>query len=270
MDLIQKLEKEALDCRRWIVNAAYDPGTHIGGSLSAIDILVALYLHALKIKPDDPDWSDRDRFILSKGHVAYALYIVMAKSGIIKFEDLKKYDKPGGYLGTHPLRKLRGVDLSTGSMGHGLSVGVGMATVGKREKRSFKVYVMLGDGELQEGSIYEAAMSASKHELDNLVAIVDRNMLQLDYTENIMPIEPLEEKWRAFGWDTQMIDGHNMEQIVEVLQNIPSKKGSPTAIIAKTVKGKGISFIENLSRSHILKFTEEERDRALAELGGTK
>ena len=270
MNLIQKLEKEALDCRRWIVNAAYDPGTHIGGSLSAIDILVALYLHALKIKPDDPDWSDRDRFILSKGHVAYALYIVMAKSGIIKFEDLKKYDKPGGYLGTHPVRKLRGVDLSTGSMGHGLSVGVGMATVGRREKRSFKVYVMLGDGELQEGSIYEAAMSASKHKLDNLVAIVDRNMLQLDYTEKIMPIEPLEEKWRAFGWDTQMIDGHNMEQIVEVLQNIPSKKGSPTAIIAKTVKGKGISFIENLSRSHILKFTEEERDRALAELGGTK
>lgn len=267
--LIGRLSAEALDCRKRIVKATHDQGIHIGGCLSCIDVLAALFLHFLRVDPKNPEWEDRDRFILSKGHVAYALYTAMAKRGIIGFDDLEYYERFGKYLGTHPSRKLRGVDLTTGSLGHGLSVGDGMAMVGKRENREFKVYVMLGDGETQEGSVYEAANSASKYELDNLVAVVDRNMLQgSDFTETVMPIEPLEEKWKAFGWATRVIDGHNMTEIVEVLESIPIQKEKPTAIIAKTVKGKGVSFLENSPRSHLTRLTDEERDRALAELGG--
>ncbi len=270
INLIKNLKSEALDCRKWIVKAAFDPGTHIGGSLSAIDILVALYLHLLKIDSKNPDWENRDRFIMSKGHVAFALYIVLAKKGLISFDDLKQYDKIGNYLSTHPSRKLSGVDFSTGSLGHGLSAGVGMAIISKRENKNFKVYVMLGDGEMQEGSNYEAAMSASKFELDNLIMILDRNKLQGTPTEDVMPIEPIEEKWKAFGWATKTIDGHNMEQIVKTLSSIPLEKNKPTAIIANTVKGKGISFIENTARSHVLQFTKKEMDDALAELGGNQ
>jgi len=268
--LIEKLNAEAIDCRRWIVRAGYDPGTQVAGSLSAIDILVALYLNFLRVDPRNPGWEDRDRFILSKGHDAYALYIVLAKRGFISFEDLKQYERLGSYLSTHPSRKLKGVDFSTGSLGHGLSAGVGMAIVSKREDRKFKVYVMIGDGEMQEGSIWEAAMSASKYELDNLVAIVDRNMLGGgdDYTEKVMPVEPLEDKWKSFGWATIVIDGHNMNEIVGALEKIPLQSKRPTAIIAKTVKGKGVSFIENQpSLAGLLHFTAEERDRALRELG---
>lgn len=267
--LIQELRNEALDSRKWIIRAAHDPGTHLGGSLSSIDILTALYHHFLRVDPKRPDWQDRDRFILSKGHVAYALYIVLAKRGFITFHDLKAYDRPGNFLGTHPSRKLAGVDLSTGSLGHGLSVGVGMGLVGKREKRSYRVYAMIGDGELQEGSIYEAAMSASKYELDNLVAIVDRNMIQVDYTEKVMPLGDIESAWRAFGWATRVIDGHDMEQIVETLGNLPAKKGRPTMIIANTIKGKGVRFMQGTPASHLVRFTKEERDRALKELEAT-
>jgi transketolase len=263
---IGELKKEALDARRWIVRAAHDPGTHLGGSLSSIDILTALYLHFLRVDPRRPNWADRDRFILSKGHVAYALYIVLAKKGFIAFDDLQHYDRPGNHLGTHPSRKLAGVDLSTGSLGHGLSVGVGMAIVGKREKRSYRVYVIIGDGELQEGSIYEAAMSASKYQLDNLIAIVDRNMIQMDYTEKVMPMGDVEPRWRAFGWATRVIDGHDMHQIVDTLGNLPLEKGKPTAIIANTIKGKGVRFIQGTPASHIVRFTKQERDRALKEL----
>jgi transketolase len=264
--LVRDLKKESLDSRKWIVRAAHDPGTHIGGSLSAIDVLTALYHHFLRVDPKRPDWPDRDRFILSKGHVAYALYIVLAKRGFITFEELKLYDRPGNFLGTHPSRKLPGVDLSTGSLGHGLSVGAGMALVGKREKKTYRVYTMVGDGELQEGSIYEAAMSASKYKLDNLVVIVDRNMIQVDYTEKIMPLGDIEPKWSAFGWATRVIDGHDMQQIVDTFGNLPAEKDKPTAIIANTIKGKGVRFIQGTPASHIVRFTEEERDRALKEL----
>jgi transketolase len=266
MNSVEDLEKEAYDCRRRIIQAGYEQETHVGGALSATDILVALYLRILRVDPRNPDWPERDRFILSKGHVAYALYVMLAKRGFISMDELRFYDRPGHYLGAHPSRKLPGVELSTGSLGHGLSVGVGLAIVGKRERRSFKVYTMIGDGEVQEGSVYEAAMSASKYRLDNLIAIVDRNMLQTDLTDKIMPIDPLEDKWKAFGWATKVIDGHDMHQIVETLQKIPLEANKPTAIVAKTVKGKGVSFIEGTARSHVLRFTKEERDRALAEL----
>jgi transketolase len=263
---LEELRKEAHDCRRRIIKAGYEQETHVGGALSATDILVALYSRFLRVNPRNPDWPDRDRFILSKGHVAYALYVVLAKRGFISINELKSYDRPGHYLGAHPSRELPGVDLSTGSLGHGLSFGVGVAIVGKRENKSFRVYTMIGDGELQEGSVYEAAMSASKYQLDNLVAIIDRNMLQTDLTDKIMPIDPVEDKWKAFGWATRVIDGHDMKQIVETFQKIPLGANKPTAIIANTVKGKGVSFIEGTARSHVLQFTKEERDRALAEL----
>ncbi len=265
---VEELKREAHDSRKWIIRAAHDPGTHLGGSLSAIDILTALYLHFLKVDPRRPSWSERDRFILSKGHVAYALYVVLAKKGFITFDDLRLYDRPGNHLGTHPSRKLAGVDLSTGSLGHGLSVGVGMALVGKRERRSFRVYTMIGDGELQEGSIYEAAMSATKYQLDNLTAIVDRNMIQTDYTEKIMPMGDVEPRWKAFGWATKVIDGHDMRQIVDALGALPLERRKPTAIIANTIKGKGVRFIQGTPASHIVRFTEQERDRALRELEG--
>jgi len=263
---VEELKKEAHDSRKWIIGAAFDPGTHIGGSLSAIDMLTALYLQFLRVDPKNPNWAERDRFILSKGHVAFALYAVLAKRGFISFKDLKGYERPGSYLFTHPSRKLNGVDASTGSLGHGLSLGVGMALVGKREKKRYKVYTMIGDGEMEEGSVYEAAMSASKYKLDNLIAIVDRNMIQVDFTEKIMPMGDLEPRWKAFGWATKTIDGNDMRQIVDTFQALPLERNKPTAIIANTIKGKGVRFIEGTPASHVAKFTTQERDRALAEL----
>jgi transketolase len=266
-NLVERLENEARDCRRRIVQATFEKETHIGGALSATDIMTALYLHFLNVDPRNPDWEDRDRFILSKGHVVYILYTLLAKRGFFPLDDLKFYDSPGKHLGGHPSRSLPGVDLSTGSLGHGLSVAVGMALVGLRENRQYKVYVMVGDGEMQEGSLYEAAMSAAKYRLENLILILDHNGIQTDFVDKLMPLGSVEEKWRSFGWSTRVIDGHDMRQIVTTFKDIPLEKGKPTAIIAETVKGKGVPLIENTARSHSMQFTMEERDAVLVGLG---
>ena len=279
-DLIEKLIKEANYIRRYVVKMSfvpkvypegYKPTVLLGGALSVADIIAALYFHFLNVDPKNPLWKDRDRFILSKGHVAVALYSALAKRGFFPVEELSTFEQLGSRLGTHPGAWTPGVDWSTGSLGHGLPSAVGMAIAGKCDHKSYKTYVVLGDGELGEGSNWEAAMAASSYKLDNLIAITDRNWIQADdFTENVLPLEPLAEKWRSFGWAVKTINGNDMEQIVDALENVPIKRGKPTAIIASTVKGKGVSFVENQPWAHHYQMNEEEYKRAMTELGGEK
>ena len=266
-DLIACLKAQALETRRFLVDHSVHHDTHLGGALSATDILTALYFHFMRVRPQDPDWEDRDNFILSKGHVGIALYYLLAKRGFFPVQDLKTYEQIGTIFGTHPSNKIPGVEMTTGSLGHGLSVGAGMAIVGKKDARSYRVYVMLGDGELQEGSVWEAAMAASSHKLDNLVAIVDRNRFQSgEMTEKILTLEPIDQKFRAFGWSATVIDGNDMEQIVQTLSALPFEKDKPSVIIANTIKGKGVSFIENKAESHLLILSEAQAQQALEPL----
>jgi transketolase len=249
----------------------YEAGSgHPGGSLSATDVLVTLYFHTMKHKPDDPRWPDRDRFVLSKGHAAPALYGCLAESGYIPVEELKTLRKIGSRLQGHPdMRKTPGVESSTGSEGQGLSNGIGMAIAGKLDKRKYQVYVMIGDGECDCGQIWEAAMSASNFKLDNLTCIVDRNKLQLDgYTKDIMSIEPLADKWKAFGWNVIKVNGHDIKKLISVLDKARKHKGEPTVIIADTVKGKGVSFMEGAIGFHGKAPDKVQYKQAIKELGG--
>ena len=262
--VIEALKGEALDARRFLVNHTAKHTTHLGGALSATEMLTALYFRYMRVRPENPEWEDRDLFILSKGHVGIALYYFLAKKGFFPLEDLDTYEQVGTIFGTHPSNKIPGADVTTGSLGHGLSVGLGMAVVGKRDRKDFRVYVMLGDAELQEGSIWEAAMAAKYHELDNLVAIVDHNGRET--TENMLAIDPIEGKFESFGWSTAVIDGHDMGQIVETMDSLPFETGKPSLIVANTIKGKGISFLEGRAESHNLFLDEERAKRALADL----
>jgi len=271
--LVLCLKKKAKIVRRRIIEMLWEAkGGHFGGSLSCVDILVALYFHILKIDPQNPKWEDRDRFILSKGHASAALCPTLAEKGYFSVQLLNTFNKLDSPFGMHPdMHKIPGCDMSTGSLGHGLPIGVGIALGGKLDAKSYKVFVLLGDGELQEGSIWEAMMAASHYKLDNLVAIVDRNKIELDgATEEIMALEPLSKKWKDFGWSVEEIDGHNMKEILEVLKKIPIKKGKPSLIIAHTIKGKGISFMENTHDWHYGKIGKEEFKNALVELGEIK
>ncbi len=262
--LIERLKAQALETRRFLVGHTIRHGTHLGGALSATDLLTALYFHFMRIQPENPDWVDRDMFILSKGHVGIALYYLLAKRGFFSIEDLDSYEKTGTIFGTHPSNKIPGAEVTTGSLGHGLSVGVGMAIVGKRDAKDYRVFVMLGDGELQEGSVWEAAMSASHHRLDNLIAIVDRNRFQGgEATEEILSLEPIDRRFAAFGWSTATIDGHDMDNIVQTMGALPFEKGKPSLIVANTIKGKGVSFLENKAESHILILSKEQGKEAL-------
>jgi transketolase len=225
---------------------------HPGGSLSVIDILVALYFGRLRHDPKRPDWPDRDRVVLSKGHAVPALYAVMARAGYLDGAMLRSLRKLGSPLQGHPDRvALPGVEAATGSLGQGLSVSVGMALGLRRSGSAARVYCILGDGEMQEGQVWEAAMAAPRvgqpaHPLDNLVAIVDYNKIQLDdFVRKILDLEPLVAKWKAFGWSTVEIDGHDFEQIGTALEEAASRRGMPTVIVAHTIKGKGVSFMEN-------------------------
>lgn len=247
---------------------------HVGGALSSADILTALYSGILRVDPRNPSWDDRDRFVLSKGHAGVALYSVLADAGFFPTDLLATFNTYGSPLGTHPdMRKIPGVDMSAGALGHGLSVGVGMALAGRLAKKDFRVFVMLGDGEICEGSVWEAAMSAGYYHLDRLVAIVDYNRLSLDGPlAKVMDLEPLPEKWRAFGWAVREIDGHEMGEIMETLSAVPFAPGRPSAIIARTVKGKGVSFCENVPAWHSISLDQATMERALKELraaGGT-
>lgn len=236
--------------------------------LSAADVIAALYRHFMRIDPANPQWKDRDAFILSKGHVGYVLYAALARSGFFPEELLATYMQPGAMFGTHPCRQVPGVDVTTGSMGHGLAVGVGMAIADKFDNRPCRTYVMLGDGELQEGSCWEAIMAGAHYGLDNLVAIVDRNMLQgkAGATEDVMALEPLHAKFDSFGWATRTIDGNDMAQVVRTLDELPLAPAKPSAIIASTVKGKGVSFLEGTARAHVTTLSKAEIQQALAEL----
>ena len=232
------------------------------------ELLAVLYGKVLQVKPAEPDWSERDRFILSKGHGCASLYAVLAESGFFPLDWLETFYQNGSYLAGHIThRHVPGVEVSTGSLGHGLSIATGMALAAKRDRKTHRVFVLLSDGECDEGSTWEPILFAPHHRLDNLIAIVDYNKIQsLGTVKEVMDLEPFAEKWRAFGWATREIDGHNIGEIEEALTAIPFEEGRPSCVIAHTVKGKGVSFMENELLWHYRSPQEEEFEAALAEL----
>ncbi|HUO76880.1 MAG TPA: transketolase [Thermodesulfovibrionales bacterium] len=263
------LRERAKEVRREIVKMLTEAGSgHTGGSLSAADIVAALYFYKMRHRPEEPEWRERDRFVLSKGHAAPVLYAALALSGYFDRELLKTLRRIDSPLQGHPSSKmLKGVEISTGSLGQGLSIANGMAMGLRMDGLGSRVYCLLGDGELQEGQVWEAAMTAVHYGIDNLCAIVDNNGLQIDgFCCDVMKIEPITEKWKAFGWHVMDIDGHAMEQIVDALDEAERVKGRPSVIVARTVKGKGVSFFEGKAEYHGIAPTREERDRALEEL----
>ena len=268
-ELIESLNQRAQQIRKDVViSIGVGVAGHIGGSNSAADIITALYFHKMKHNPNNPHMEDRDRFLLSKGHVAILQYAALAEAGYFPVEDLKKTKEIGFYLQGHPdVQKTPGIEAGTGSLGQGLSIGLGMALGMRLNNIQRKVYVLVGDGELAEGQIWEAAMAASNFKADNLVAIVDNNKLQANGTItdrfNTYPIIP---KWESFGWNVIEIDGHNMDEILTALDQADMVKGKPTVIIAHTVKGKGVSFAENVVGYHNGMLTEETYAQALNEL----
>ncbi|HHT62368.1 MAG: transketolase [Bacillota bacterium] len=263
------LEEKARQIRKNIIAMLKEAGSgHPGGSLSAADILTVLYFKEMNINPESPRAPERDRFVLSKGHAAPVLYAALAERGFFPREDLLSLRKTGAKLQGHPdMNRVPGVEISTGSLGQGLSAANGMALAGKLDKASYRVYAMIGDGECQEGQIWEAAMFAAHYKLDNLVAFLDHNGLQIDgRITHVMSPEPLDEKWRAFGWHVQIIDGHSFPEIINALAQAREVKGKPSMIIANTVKGKGVSFMEDVAGWHGKAPKPEEAEQALAEL----
>ena len=263
-----EIEKKVKTIRKHIVNMIYTAGSgHPGGSLSCVEILTSLYFSELRHDPTNPQWESRDRFILSKGHAAPALYATLAESGYIPQEQLCTLRKKGSILQGHPDKRCPGVEVSTGSLGQGLSIGSGMALSARMKGQSSRIYVLLGDGECDEGQVWEAAMLASHYKLDNLTAIVDRNGLQIDgLTEKVMRLEPLSKKWESFGWHVIEIDGHHIPEILKAFEDAKRLKGKPAVIIAHTFKGKGVSFMEWIGSFHGRSLTKDEMERALQEL----
>jgi len=241
---------------------------HPGGSLSAVEMVVDLYFNHMRIDPHNPKWPDRDRFILSKGHACPVLYCAMAEAGYTPIDQLNTLRKLGSIYQGHPdMRFIPSLEASTGSLGEGLSLAIGMGIAARLDGRAYRTYVMFGDGEIQEGQIWEAAMSAAFHKIDNVVAMVDYNGIQLDgFVKDIMEVAPLADKWRAFGWHTLEIDGHSFPAIQQALQEAEATKGKPTCIVAHTVKGKGVSFMENNPKFHGTAPTPDEVKLALQEL----
>jgi len=269
---IFELEKMASTIRKHVLRMTHAAGSgHPGGSLSCADILTALYFKVMNHRPGDPSWPDRDRFVLSKGHAAPAYYAALAESGYFPVEELLTLRKIGSRLQGHPSRsKLPGVEMSTGSLGQGLSVSNGMALAAKLDRRGYRIYCLCGDGEVESGQIWEAAMFAAHYKLDNITAFVDRNGLQIDGpTDLVMSSEPLAYKWEAFGWKVLEINGHDMRQILDACNLAINYKGRPTVIIAHTVKGKGVSFMEGSLKFHGKAPTDEELKMALKELEGS-
>ena len=267
--LLKRLEADARQVRRNVWRALRAGGSgHAGGSCSAADILAALYFHRLRVRPAEPDWPDRDRFVLSKGHANAALGPVLAQAGFIDDAVLDRFYAFESPFGMHPDIKVPGVEMCTGALGHGLAVGMGMALGARIQERAFHTFVMLGDGELHEGSNWEAAMAASHYRLANLTAIVDANRIsQSGPVADLVGVEPLADKWRAFGWTVREIDGHEMGQVVDALDAVPLSGDRPSAIIAHTVKGKGVSFAEDTYVWHSNTVDDEVYARALRELG---
>lgn len=268
--LIEELEGRARGLRCDVVKMCHYAGSgHPGGSLSAADMVAALYFHFMRLDPKNPKWEDRDRFIMSKGHACPVQYAALSRRGFFPEEvlwTLRKFESP---LQGHPdMKSTRGLDMTSGSLGNGLSIGVGMALGARIAKKDFRIYVILGDGEIQEGLVWEGAMAAAHFQLDSLTGIVDYNKLQIDgENEDVMGLEPLVGKWQQFGWHTIEIDGHDMTEVVRAIEEAQSTKGKPTCIIAHTVKGKGVSYMECAVDWHGRAPTQEELDQALVELG---
>jgi len=269
LDRIKELSAIAAKARLAGVKMVYDCASgHPGGSLSAMDILTTLYFEKMKIDPANPKAADRDRFVLSKGHCTPALYPILALRGFFPVEDLAMFRSIDGHMSGHAeMNHVKGVDMSTGSLGQGLSAAVGMALASKMDGKTNRVYALMGDGEIAEGQIWEAAMSAAKYELDNLCGIVDVNGLQIDgATKDVMPSEPLDKKWEAFGWNVIKADGHDFESLEKAFDEAAACKGKPSVILAKTIKGKGVSFMENNAGWHGKAPNAEQFEQAKAEL----
>ena len=266
---MSELREIANKIRRTVFKTLYlAGGGHFGGCLSIIEVLTALYFKILKVDPKNPLWEERDRVILSKGHAGPALYVTLAEKGFFPKEWLSELDKSGGRLPKHVDRfKVPGVDISSGALGQGLSIGVGMALSAKLDLKSINVYVIMGDGECNSGQIYEAAMSASKYQLDNLIGIVDRNHLQVDGTsEEVMPLEPFDLKWKSFGWNVIPVEGNSISAILDAVKIAQSTRGRPSVLIAETVKGKGVSFLENCVKWHAGSITKEQFEIGVCDL----
>ena len=266
---IEGLKQKAKEIRKDIIEEVYNAKSgHPGGSLSIADIMAVLYFNELKIDEKNPRWEDRDRVVLSKGHCSPALYAALAERGFFSKETLKSFRKIDSNLQGHPdLNKVQGVDMTSGSLGQGLSVANGMAISAKMDNKDYRVYVILGDGEIEEGQVWEAAMTANKYKLDNLCVIVDNNNLQIDGTiEEVMSSYPIDEKFKSFGFNVLNIDGNNIEEILNAFESAKKTKDKPTCIIAKTIKGKGVSFMENKAEWHGKAPSEEEYIQAMREL----
>ena len=262
------LRKKAFELRRSVVELVYKGQTgHIGGDLSECDLMTALYYDIMNTDPKRPEDPDRDRFVLSKGHCVETYYAILADKGFIDKKELETFSRYKSRLIGHPNRQIPGIEVNTGALGHGLPLACGMALAGKRQNRQYRVFCLMGDGELAEGSIWEAAMFAANYKLDNLYAILDRNHLQISGpTEDVMRLEPLSKKWEAFGFEVVTIDGNNMEEILKAFDYLSTVTGKPKLILADTVKGKGISFMENGVKWHHGSLTKEQYQTAMTEL----
>ena len=266
----QKLQDIARELRLTIIDVmAWSGGAHVGGSLSIVDILTILYFKYLNIRPDEPQWDDRDRFILSKGHAAAGYIPVLAKRGYFDPETLKSFNHFGSPFAMHPdCNKVIGCDASAGSLGHGLSMAIGLGLGARCLGASWKTVCLMGDGECCEGSVWEAAMAAPRFKLGNIVGIVDRNKLMIDgFTEDVMPLEPFADKWRAFNWEVFEVDGHDVSAIYEAISMAQKVTGKPSMIILKTVKGRGMAAGEGLVSSHSMAVTDEDIAVAREQLG---
>ena len=271
MDFSEKkqLSLKACKVRQHIIEGTFNAKSgHPGGSLSAADIITYLYFKEMRVDPKNPKWEDRDRFVLSKGHAAPALYGALAVKGFFPEDEIKNLRKPGSFLQGHPdMKGVPGVDMSTGSLGQGVSCAVGMALAGKVTGRDYRVYAVLGDGEIQEGQVWEAAMFASHKKLDNLIIFIDNNNLQIDGTmDEVNSPYPIPEKFEAFGWHTVEIDGHDFDQMEKAVEEAKSIKDKPTAVIMHTVKGKGVSFMEDQVGWHGVAPNAEQYENAMNEL----
>lgn len=265
---LKRLRRKAVEVRLELLAMIYEAKTgHTGGSLSATEIMVTLHHAVMRIDPSNPGWEDRDRFVLSKGHSVEVYYALLADLGFFSRDELKTFCQYGSRLIGHPSVKVPGVEINTGSLGHGLPVGIGMAMAGRLDRKDYRVYVLMGDGEQNEGSVWEAAMAAGHYGLDNLVGIIDRNGLQISGdTEQVMRLENLRDKWAAFGWEVLETDGNEIGLLLETFDRLPVAPGRPHLIIAKTVKGKGLSMAENAAKWHHGVPDEAQYEQARREL----
>ena len=265
---VSALKLTAEQIRRRLVEVVYNAKAgHIGGGLSSVNVLTALYFDVMNVNPQNPAMPGRDRFVMSKGHCVEALYSVLEAKGFLTKEEVDTYGTYNTKLAGHPTKKVAGVEINSGALGHGLSVGVGLAIAAKMDKAPYRTFVLMGDGEQGEGSIYEAAMSASHYKLDNLVAIIDRNGLQIsDTTENVMALEPIRDRWEAFGWDVIDANGDDMQSVLEAFAAVDYADGKPTLIISHTTKGHGVKLMENVLKWHHGVPSAEEYEQALADI----